>query len=61
MSQVWAGVWFTGNNGPEGWVNWEAGPDSPLPYAAPFQLLGRLSGRYFEVGTGREFTYVEPE
>lgn len=42
---IWAGVWFTGTNGPEGWPatapwNW----NYPLPGARQYSLLGRLSG-----------------
>jgi hypothetical protein len=54
---IWAGVWFTGANGPQGWLGWEAGPDFPLPYAAPYSALGKLNGRYFYIGTGTEFTH----
>jgi hypothetical protein len=55
--EIWAGVWLTGNNGPQGWLGWHASSDSPLPYAAPFQLLGRIQGRYFPIGNGVEFIY----
>jgi hypothetical protein len=55
--EIWAGVWFTGRNGPQGWMGWSASKDSPLPYAAPFSLLARLDGRYMYVGTGKEFIY----
>jgi hypothetical protein len=58
--EIWAGVWFTGRNGPQGWLGWHAGPDSPLPFAAPFSVLGRLEGRYFYVGTGIELIYRPP-
>jgi hypothetical protein len=48
---IWAGVWFTGNNGPRGW-NWrDNDPKFPLPGAHPFQLLGKLDTGYFEVGS----------
>ncbi len=48
---IWAGVWFTGNNGPRGW-NWrDNDPKFPLPGAHPFMLLGKLDTGYFEVGS----------
>jgi hypothetical protein len=52
---IWAGVWFTGLNGPEGWTDRiETNPNSPLnntPDARPFSLIGRLEGeQYFYVG-----------
>ena len=48
---IWAGVWFTGNNGPNGW-NWRDGdPKFPLPGAHPYQLLGKLDTGYFEIGS----------
>jgi hypothetical protein len=55
---VWAGVWFTGSNGPDGWVGWSANNDSPLPGAAPFSLLGHTAeDGYFVVGHGLRRTY----
>jgi hypothetical protein len=55
--EIWAGVWLTGRNGPQGWLGWHANQDSPLPYSPPFSMLGRLDGRYFYVGSGKEFIY----
>jgi hypothetical protein len=54
---IWAGVWFTGLNGPEGWMDRiETNPNSPLhntPDARPFSLVGRFEGEgYFYVGRG---------
>jgi len=47
---IWAGVWFTGENGPEGW-NWrDNNPKFLLPGAHPYQLLGVLDNGYFEIG-----------
>jgi hypothetical protein len=41
---IWAGVWFTGRNGPPGWP--EAAPDAdppyPLPGASKYSLIGNL-------------------
>jgi hypothetical protein len=55
--QIWAGVWATGTNGPEGWMGWSANANSPLPYQTPFALLARLDGRYFLVGRGASFIH----
>jgi hypothetical protein len=54
---IWAGVWFTGVNGPAGWTDRiETNPRSPLtnsPHAHPFSLVGRFDGStYFYVGDG---------
>ncbi|MDF0675554.1 MAG: hypothetical protein P0120_14625 [Nitrospira sp.] len=54
---VWAGVWFTGVNGPEGWMDRiESNPASPYinqPDAHPFSLVGRFGTEpFFYVGTG---------
>jgi hypothetical protein len=55
---IWAGVWFTGENGPEGWTSYTAGNDSPLPGAHPFSLLGKTTeDGYFTVGNGIRRTY----
>jgi hypothetical protein len=48
--QIWAGVWFTGNNGPRGWDNRDNNNKFPLPGAHPYQLLGKLDSGYFEIG-----------
>lgn len=54
---IWAGVWFTGINGPEGWLDRiESNPASPYinrPDAHPFSLVGRFDNEpYFYVGLG---------
>ena len=54
---VWAGVLFTGVNGPEGWVDWiESNPASPYinqPDAHPFSLVGHFDDEaYFYIGNG---------
>lgn len=55
---IWAGVWFTGRNGPRGW-DWIANDNKfPLPTGHPYSLLGRLDGRYFEIGDGFERVYT---
>ena len=55
---IWAGVWFTGRNGPNGWSNYTAGSDKPLPGAPPFCLLGHTAeDGYFFVGQGLRRTY----
>ncbi|TCC51511.1 hypothetical protein E0H73_41070 [Kribbella pittospori] len=55
---IWAGVWFTGRNGPNGWPGWSANNDSPLPGAAPFGVLGwTAEDNYFWIGSGMRRTY----
>jgi hypothetical protein len=55
---IWAGVWFTGENGPQGWVGWSAGGDSPLPGSPPFGLLGKTAeDGYFYIGQNLRRTY----
>jgi hypothetical protein len=54
---IWSGVWFTQENGPEGWVTWtETKPASPMhntPDAHPFALIGRLGDDpWFYIGKG---------
>jgi len=56
--QLWSGSWFTGTNGPEGWLGYSAGANFPLPYVPPYSLLGRLGNRYFFIGRNRNFVYT---
>jgi hypothetical protein len=54
---VWAGVWFTGTNGPEGWVDWITNNPS-------FPLHGTADARQFSLiaRVGEEpWAYVGPE
>jgi hypothetical protein len=41
---IWAGVWFTGRNGPPGWMEAapHADPPYPLPGANKYSLIGNL-------------------
>ncbi|SRR6266436_3242061 len=48
--QIWAGVWFTGLNGPKGWNNIDNDPKFPLPGTHPYCLLGKIATGYFYVG-----------
>ncbi|MBI2392807.1 MAG: hypothetical protein HYV09_24695 [Deltaproteobacteria bacterium] len=48
--KIWAGVWLTGENGPDGWPNYDGDPKFPLRGSHPYALIGRLDGRYFYVG-----------
>lgn len=48
--QIWAGVWGTSLNGPNGWNNLDHDPKFPLPGTHPFCLLGKLDTGYFFVG-----------
>jgi hypothetical protein len=53
---IWAGVWGTGRNDPEGWTLWDAGGKFPLQgrgggaAATPYCLIGRFGGFLFKVG-----------
>lgn len=53
---IWAGVWFTGQNGPDGWYGTSAGPAYPLPGANQYGLIANLgdgaNGPKFHVGSG---------
>lgn len=57
--EIWSGVLFTGNNGPQGWNTIDNNPNLPLPGSRPFSLLGRLEGQNFYIGssnsTGQSF------
>lgn len=55
--QIWAGVPFTGANGPRGWNNVELDPKFPLIGSHPYSLIGKLDGRYFYVGDGVDRFY----
>lgn len=56
---IWAGVWFTGENGPRGWVGWSARNDCPLPGSPPFSLLGMTAeDGYFYIGDSLRRTYL---
>jgi hypothetical protein len=46
---IWAGVWFTGRNGPAGWA-WGPSDKFPNTTARPYSLIGFLSGQTFEIG-----------
>ena len=52
--EIWAGVAFTGANGPEGWHYRDSNRKFPLPGGHPYSLLGQLGGRYFEIGKALE-------
>jgi hypothetical protein len=54
--EIWAGVWLTGNNGPEGWFNTSAPSDYPLPGAREYSLLARANGSWVYIGQGNRVT-----
>jgi hypothetical protein len=60
-AMIWAGVWFIGANGPEGWTNCDYSRKFPLNSfggcSRPYSLIANLDGRYFYVGQHKEFTY----
>jgi hypothetical protein len=59
---IWAGVWFTGQNGPEGWANTWAPGYYPLPGAREYSLIGRFgSGSWHYIGQQqRTYTNTSP-
>lgn len=56
--RIWAGVWLTGENGPEGWADLRlAGTEFPLPGARIYSLLGQIgTDPPFYVGQGTQLT-----
>jgi hypothetical protein len=52
--RIWAGVWLTGDNGPEGWADLRtAGTEFPLPGARIYGLLAQIGNDPpFYVGQG---------
>lgn len=52
---IWAGYWFTGTNGPEGWDRL-GGAGYPQPNARAFSLLARVNGSWTEIGRGGTVT-----
>lgn len=60
--QIWAGVWFTGWNGPEGWTSTSAPSSYPAPGVPEYSLVGRLgNGGYGYVGASqRTYTNTTP-
>lgn len=55
---IWAGVWFTGNNGPQGWSNIANDSKFPMRTARAYSLLAKVNGYYRYVGVGTNFTYT---
>lgn len=57
-STIWAGVWFTGANGPTGW-NTTAPGGYPAPGARQYSLLLTTPGSGWSyAGTDRSFTHT---
>jgi hypothetical protein len=59
---IWAGVWFTGRNGPQGWETYDCAEKFPLRCSRPFSLLKRIGTAdpnhgYSYVGKGQDFRY----
>lgn len=55
--KIWAGVAFTGENGPRGWNNIDNDLKFPLPGTHPFSLLGKIGTQYFYLGDGSQVTH----
>lgn len=54
--EIWAGVFFTGTNGPTGWnENAPSGQGYPLPGARKFSAIGKFNGQKFYIGTGMSY------
>jgi len=47
---IWAGVWWTGTNGPRGWDWLDNNNKFKLPGSHPYCLLGLLDTGYFYIG-----------
>lgn len=60
--QIWAGIWFTGTNGPDGWSGTSASSAYPLPGAPEYSLIARIGNNPYEyVGSAqRSFTNNRP-
>lgn len=59
--QTWAGVWFTGRNGPRGWDWADCNNKFPLPCVHPYSLLGKPNGSCFEIGRGIDRVHTGPQ
>jgi hypothetical protein len=57
-AQIWAGVWFTGGNGPAGWTDSTAGYDYPLPGWPPYSLIGRIGNGPWQYIGNRPLTFT---
>jgi hypothetical protein len=55
---IWSGVWFTGENGPQGWTNTANDSKFPKPSARAYSLLSRVDGSYQYVGTGENASFL---
>lgn len=53
--QIWAGVWFTGWNGPMGWTS-KCNSQCPMPNERAYSLLAQIGSQQVYVGAGRTFT-----
>lgn len=57
---IWAGVWLTRANGPEGWTDDPAPTGYPVPGAPKYCLIARVGGgSWFEVGSAHTLTARE--
>jgi hypothetical protein len=55
---IWAGVWFTGSNGPEGWSGTVAPWYYPAPGAREYSLVARLAGENWRYVGNRATTFT---
>ena len=56
-AKIWAGVWFTGSNGPAGWTDSPAGGDYPLPGLPVYSLIGRIGNGPWQYIGNRPLTF----
>lgn len=49
--EIWPGVPFSYNTGPQGWFEYQNGPNFPLPADPPYSLIGTLNDQSFYIGT----------
>jgi hypothetical protein len=55
--QIWAGVWFTGQNGPQGWPGPSTDPKFPAPGLPAYSLIGIMNEQYFFIGPALHIDY----
>jgi hypothetical protein len=57
LGEIWSGVLFTGNNGPQGWNSIDNNAALPLPGSRPFSLLGIFNSQPFYIGLSNGFVH----
>ncbi len=57
--QIWAGWWFTGNNGPAGWTSNCNNASCPMPKARAYSLIVQIGGTHTYVGNRARISMAE--